>query len=161
MRANLQQVFDTAIFAKYPVASRIVYEVEKLGFEPTVIVSYRSFGSYAISMRRRTGASVQELFANYVDTYQTSLLQLRMYGGCVVDYADMVDAKSDVWIESLARVTGIASNKIIAARSNLVKDVRTSEETPAYWDAMMAMNEQPQQIYEILQSLNGQVIEAK
>jgi len=157
-RAKIRAVFDAATFAKYPAATSLVYLMAQEGFRPVVIVSYRPFAAYALSRWQRSGLGMKELIESYVDTYQTTLLQLRLFGGCVVDYADIVHPDRAAWIEALAHVTGLETQRLQAARAARVEAVHTPDNTPAYWEAMLTMDERPAQIYSILQTLNGQSI---
>lgn len=140
-------------FVKGPNLDLAVQPALKLGYQPRIIVSYRAFTAQAMSLAQRSahGDSVV-LAANYLRIYRNALMWLLVYGGCAVDYDELVDARQSGWIASLAAVTGLAEASIAAARQ-----VRARPETGAP-PPMPALSAECERVYASLCGLSGRVI---
>ena len=160
-KKQILQLSRQARFAKYPPATYIVHLFKSVSLFPVVIIAYRSFETYAASSYLRSGFTFTELADRYVDRYQTALLQLYLYGGCVVDYGDLIDPSQTDWAQSLSDLTNVEFDKLMTARETLVNNPTQASPPPQFWDEMMQLDPRPYQMYELLRSLNGQVIQRK
>ena len=76
---NLSELFEAAIFAKYPMAVGLTHFVSQLGYKPQVILSYRNFFGYSTSMYLKNGISLTDLTKEYEETNTTGFLQLKVF----------------------------------------------------------------------------------
>lgn len=101
-----------------------VHWAARVGFMPTVIVSYRRFGPLYESI----GHMHPQLPDVHADQYTRALLNgfglAKIYGGCVIDYDEMIDASDDGWANGLSEATGLSQEKLLSARQNRV-DMKT------------------------------------
>jgi hypothetical protein len=95
----------------------LVRPVFKLGYFPTVILSYRRFEDYAVSLGLiHAHAGPASLARRYCETLQMGLWLLNTFGGCVVGYEQLADPADRSWAVPLGRATGIPSEALVAAR---------------------------------------------
>jgi hypothetical protein len=69
---------------------------------------------------------LDSLRERYRQTYDNGLWLLSIFGGCVVDYDDLVDDTDRSWAEPLALVTGLPADGLIRSRSLRVENVSLS-----------------------------------
>jgi len=118
LRATLPDVH----FVKVEGAHELVRPTFKLGYFPSVIISYRRFEDYAVSHGLiHANATIASLEHNYRSILRGGLWLLNTFGGCVVSYEQLADPEERDWAEPLSSVTGIAVERLIAARDARVE----------------------------------------
>src|SRR5579885_3469079 len=102
----------------------------KLGYFPQVIVNYRPFEEQVVSLSQMLISwSAATLAAAHNRTYQNALLLVHSYGGCVVSYADLTDRRRTEWAASLAAITGLPAEKLLAGRDRRTSAKETAGES--------------------------------
>jgi hypothetical protein len=153
-KSHLRHALAAARFVKGPNLDLAVQPAAKFGYEPRIIVSYRAFSAQAMSLAQRSAHSeATALEAYYLRTYKNALMWLLVYGGCVVDYDELVDPKETAWTAALSAVTGLAAPALAAARQARV-DPRVRRR-PARLPALSAECER---LYECLRGFSGQAV---
>jgi hypothetical protein len=143
LRAGLEQ----ARFAKVYGANSLVRAAFKMAYFPTVILSYRRFEDYAVSLGLiHAHATSESLHERYRQTYSNGLWLLSMFGGCVVDYESLVDIADCSWAEPLALTTGLSTANLVKSRSlrieiasSPIDSTQISQATDAVTAAIHAM----------------------
>ena len=97
-----------------------VHWAARLGYEPTVIVSYRRFGPLFESMGHMHPQLPEVHARQYVNALRNGLGLAAIYGGCVIDYEEIIDSNSDNWAGALAASTGLSTDKLLSAREDRV-----------------------------------------
>jgi hypothetical protein len=120
-RVALATVLGEARFVKSTQLVWLVHPIYQLGYIPRIIVSYRSLESQAASRFLKSGAQATEMVENHINTYATAAVELQVFGGCVVDYDDLVDENECAWAEALGGVTGLQYEAILTSRREIVK----------------------------------------
>jgi hypothetical protein len=116
-KRKLRSTLRRVDFVKVDGAHELVRPAFKLGYFPSVIISYRRFEDYAVSLGlTHANATIASLEQNYRSTLRSGLWLLNTFGGCVVSYEQLVDPAERSWAEPLASVTGIPAGRLIAAR---------------------------------------------
>lgn len=116
-KRSLRSVLADARYLKGENMDLLVYPAFKLGYVPSIIVSYRPFEDYAISGALRSGHSnLATLVGYYNRVYRTALLQMSTFGGCAVNYDRLADPQDVSWAPPLSAVTGIPVTRLIEAR---------------------------------------------
>ncbi|MBV8649839.1 MAG: hypothetical protein JO255_00145 [Alphaproteobacteria bacterium] len=88
MRSSLRDVR----YVKVADAHHLVRPAFKLGYFPTVILSYRRFDDYAVSLGLiHAHADPASLARQYRQVLRMGLWLLNTFGGCVVGYEQLVD----------------------------------------------------------------------
>ena len=151
MTRALNQVMTRARFAKSSTLIWLVQPTHKLGFQPSIIISYRRFPDYARSRYLKFGWSMRRIEQTYLEVYSTALLQLHLFGGCAVSYEEIVDPAETAWAEAVARVTGLPSGRLLGERGQMVSSV-TSERTFEAGSAMV------DELYSSLTELRGRAV---
>jgi uncharacterized membrane protein YkvA (DUF1232 family) len=132
-KRRLKAALAGADFAKVYGAHKLVRPAFKLGFFPTVILSYRRFEDQALSLGlMHAHASWESLRENYRSIYENGLLLLHTFGGCVVSYEDIVDPANRAWADRLAEVTHLPAEHLLAARDRRVQ--HPSRPTATAWE---------------------------
>jgi hypothetical protein len=151
-KKTLRAVLNSAHFVKRYNAHKLVRPAFKIGYFPTVILSYRRFEDQAISFGlMHPHADWDLLCKNYWEVYNNGLWLLNTFGGCVVAYENMVDPSDCGWAEPLADVTGLAVTKLIDARDRRLTHAPPRCETNK-------INPQAYRIYEARQALTDKAI---
>ena len=151
---ELSDLFQSANFAKYPMAVGLVHLIPRLGYQPKVIISYRDFASYSQSMYYKNGIEFQNLTKSYKNTNNMALLQLDVFGGCVIDYDEIVDFKEVDWAHNLASLTGLDVAQILESRN---KRANKRQKNKVY-KSNICIDNSIECIYKKLLSLKGKVI---
>jgi hypothetical protein len=118
----LRRALRQAEFFKALHLDLAVQPASKLGYFPQIVVSFRAFVPQALSLAKmfsERDAGAQE--AEYLRTYRNAMMWLFLYGGCVVDYDDLVDPACNRWITPLAAVTGLPATELAYARRARVR----------------------------------------
>lgn len=142
-----------APFVKGPNLDLAIQPAVKLGYQPRIIVSYRSFPAQAMSLAQRSAhRDVTSLEAYYRRTYRNALMWLMLYGGCVIDYDELVDVRDVGWIAPLAAVTRLAPESIAAARQ------ARSRPGAAVGRPLPVLSPECERLYDSLRALSGRVV---
>jgi hypothetical protein len=130
----------------------IVHPAFRLGYAPTVILSYRRFADHAISSAvRGRHSDLSLLTEDYKRVYRNGLLQMMVFGGCAVGYDQLMDRNDDSWALSLAMVTGIPAVRLIAARDRLVSV------TAQDWDRRPDLDDGTREVFASIDAWRGRV----
>jgi hypothetical protein len=152
-KRHLARAAGAARYVKAVNLDLAVQSAAKLGYIPRIIVSYRRFGPQALSLSqvfaRRT---VDVLEADYLRTYRHALIQLHLYGGCVVGYDELLNPNETRWLVALAQVTGLPAPALIAA-SRAQPRLLT-----ATYDVMPEITGETERLYGTLEGLAGRAI---
>ena len=73
----------------------------KMGYKPKIIISYRNFFEVAQSLYVMTGLNFIDSEAQYIRIYENCLLMMSVYGGCIVNYDDLIDFSNSNWAKPL------------------------------------------------------------
>ena len=120
-KSHLRKLLREASYIKGQGADFAVQLAFKMGYFPTIIVSYRSFEDFAISSAMKSGRSNLETLVNYYNRVnRNALLLLRMFGGCVVRYSDLTDPDNTAWANVIEQVTGLSAKRLLASRDRRV-----------------------------------------
>lgn len=124
-------------FLKIGDLDLVVQPAFKLGYVPSVIVNFRQLEPMLPSLLvGRTHVGPDELAREYVRIYRQALVLLRTFGGCTVEYNDLLDPASLSWADGLAVVAGCSSDSLLEARARRVNgEPDPSEVTPMYQEA--------------------------
>lgn len=126
-KSALRDVLSDVAYVKGEL-EHAVHWAARLDYVPKIIVSYRRFGPLYESI----GHMHPQLPHVHAEQYTKSLLNglglAKIYGGCVIDYDEIIDASENVWASGLAETTGLPKEKLISARSNRV-DTSIGNET--------------------------------
>ena len=116
-KSHLRKLLGAARYIKGQGADFAVQPAFKMGYFPTVIVSYRRFEDFAVSSAMKSGRSNVETLVNYYNRVnRNALLLLKMFGGCVVRYSDLTDPDSTAWATAIEQVTGLSAERLLASR---------------------------------------------
>ncbi len=152
-KARLKRFVRHVEYLKGPDLDLIVRPMFNLGYFPRVIVNFRAFFGQAQSLYMRSAHhGFEALHERYCRIASDALLQLITFGGCVIDYDDIVDPANDDWIGNLAALTGLDADRLGQARKARVK-ARAGEE-PGY-----EMDCRASRLYADLQGLRGSVFQ--
>lgn len=125
-KKNTKSLMEKAEYAKTS-SSAIIKLAKTLGYEPTVLLLYRSFNDYALSGFLRSGRNYSQMLEHYYQTYSTGLIALQIYGGCVIHYDEIADTTNNEWIDRVCEVSSLDRQKLIAARDVNVRSHQPSE----------------------------------
>jgi hypothetical protein len=148
LRAGLAQ----ARFAKVYGAHKLVRPAFKIGYFPTVVLSYRRIEDQALSLGLMYAHANWEFARdNYLHIYGNGLWLLNTFGGCVVGYDDILNPADNSWAAALERATGLPMARLIAARDRRVEDA--SPPAQATW-----VDRSAAPLFEAIQALRGKVL---
>ena len=154
MKKSLSTTLQKATYLKSPILVYLTQDIYGLGYSPKLIISYRAFHKLAQSIYLNSRRSYSAIVEAYVDIYGTALLQLDMFGGCVVKYADIVDVDNTDWINPVSAITGIEDEIIIECRRKIVQSSKVL--TQPFFDT--AIDNRVISISETLDGLRGKLI---
>lgn len=103
--------------------------VEKLGYRPVLIVSYRHPGEIALSDMRQLKTTPSALFPAMMRTFVDALYALERYGGVVIDHSELIDPVEEKWADALAEVTGFSARALLKSRKALLRPRPPHEES--------------------------------
>ncbi|MFH1759257.1 MAG: hypothetical protein ABH822_01695 [Patescibacteria group bacterium] len=149
----LDRMLKKADFFKIHGWEYLVPEVFKLGYKPVIIISFRNFNDYMVSLHLKTGDDFQFLADSYFNLNTNSLLQLSLFGGCVIDYNDLIDKQEEGWAIHLSELTGINKSNLLVVRDELAASVRRRAN-----DSLMPRDERCELVLAQLKELKGRVI---
>jgi uncharacterized membrane protein YkvA (DUF1232 family) len=127
-KRSLKSSLRKAVYVKAVNLDLAIPYSVKAGYFPCIIVSYRAFGPQALSFSQMlSDRSAESLAQDYDRAYRNAVLLLHAYGGCVVNYNELIDHQRTEWAAKLAEVTGLAVDAILASRARRVTAARTEE----------------------------------
>src|SRR5262249_53438410 len=122
-KRHLRNTLNAVRFVKAIDLDLAVPTAFKLGYAPRIIISYRRFIDHAASLLPLSAdRTVDVMERDYIRTYQNALVQLHLYGGCVVGFDDLINPDATGWATALAAVTGCCVAKLLAARQHRHRD---------------------------------------
>lgn len=152
-KSHLRQALDKVRFVKAIDLDLAVQAAFKLGYFPRIIVNYRAFADHAISLSQMYAhRTVDMMERDYVRTYRNALVQLHLYGGCVVGFDELADPKRSDWADSLATVTGYAADRLLTLRQ------KWQRATPPSSAAAFALGAESESLFHSLNALAGRAI---
>jgi len=92
-----------------------------------VLIIYRDFLFFAKSLHFKCGNNYTALRSEYLNMYNTALLQLELFGGTIIHYTDLIDKNATQALEALSKVTGIDREVLRTQRDDIVSDRDTPE----------------------------------
>ena len=106
----------------------------KLGYKPTVILSYRQFELNLPSLLvGRTHVGPDQLAQEYVRIYRQGIALLKTFGGCTVAYNELQDPMSTAWSDALAATTQLDQATLLESRKTRLKgSIDSTDETVIY-----------------------------
>lgn len=141
-----------ARFAKVYGAHDLVRPAFKIGYFPSVILSYRRFEDQALSLGlMHAHATLDSLRDNYRHVYCDGLWLLNTFGGCVVGYESLTDRGDRKWAEPLARVTGLPIERLVTARDRRID----ASSSPA---EAFSVDRTTDRLFEAMEALSGRTI---
>ena len=89
-----------------------------MGYWPVIVLNYRDFPEWAGSMYPgQRYFSIETLTQDYVSTMENSVALLGLFGGCVIDYKELMDTNAEDWARVLGEVTGLDGGVILESRN--------------------------------------------
>jgi hypothetical protein len=128
LRAALSQ----ADFSRNRWSTSILPLVERLGYRPVMIVSYRNPAEVALGDMMQLKNPPSTFMPAMLQAYIDSFYSLARYGGVVIDHDDLTDCDAVDWAHALAQVTGLPARNLLSARRRLLRPDR-SPAAPAIW----------------------------
>lgn len=120
--SKMEILYSKVSYSKYPPLSQYLpFYVKQAGFDIRLIVVIRNFNDFAISMISKNGKDFETLKDTYLSTYRTSLLNLSLYGGCIICYEDITKIEETRWAELVEKTCGLDASKLISERDKIVK----------------------------------------
>jgi len=153
-RRYLRQALGAARYVKIGDLDLLVQMGFSLGYSPRVIVNLRRLeDSLSSTLVGRKHLGPDHLAADYARICRQGLALIQTFGGCVVDYEDMLTGAEGVWIDAVAAVTGLEAT---ALRSAARRRVNAPTRPPAIG---IALYDECQALYAALTALRGRVFE--
>lgn len=115
-KAGLKALLPRARYFKGDVDA-LVHWAARLGYAPVVIVSYRRFGEVLRGLGHLHPQPPDVHAEKYDTVLRNGLALASIYGGCTVDYRELVDGQETAWAAALGEVTGLAADALLAARA--------------------------------------------
>lgn len=112
----------------------VVQPTFKLGYKPTVILSYRQLELNLPSLLvGRTHVGPDQLAQEYVRIYRQGITLLKTFGGCTVAYNELQDPMSTAWSDALAATTQLDQATLVESRKTRLKgSIDSTDETVIY-----------------------------
>lgn len=136
-KKNTRKLMQQAQWIKLS-SSGVIRMARAVDYQPRVILLYRPFANYAYSSFLRSGRHVPQMIEHYYNTYADGLLALNIYGGCVVEYSEIIDRNNDAWLERVAALSNLESANLITARDAIVDQQRSEDTGMAFEDYRLA-----------------------
>lgn len=126
-KAGLKGLLPKTPFLKGDI-DRLVHWSARLGYPPTVIVSYRRFGEVLRSLGHLHPQAPNHHAERYETVLRNGLALLSTYGGCAIDYRELTDEGETAWAGALAKATGLDETALLAARDGRLNGPRATTE---------------------------------
>lgn len=153
-KAQVRRLLENARYVKGSDVDLMVNPAFRMGFLPSVIISYRRFEECAISSTTMRGHTTMEgLAAAYNRVYRNALLWLLTFGGCVVGYDQLTDPNDTSWVGPLAAVTNLPPDRLLESRNRRLDTASRAVE-------LAALDSSAMQTFEMMEALCGRVIPA-
>lgn len=156
---NINSLFEGSQFVKHPEATWLLHFIANMGYKPTIIVSYRNFEGFARSRYLRFGWDFPRIVDAYIRYNTTSLLQLQIFGGCVVDFGELTNPDETQWAETIADLCHLDAEIILQKRNERLKDSKSNDLDLTALDSIV-MEGRTQAVYDALKAYRGQVVKA-
>lgn len=126
----------------------------RYGYRPSIIVSYRNFEDYAHSIVSLwVENTVPSIAPHYISLLTDATALLALFGGCAIDYEEIVDPAQTSWAAALSETTGLPADALLAARDERI----STRPRPTHEKKRVPLkNAEAQRIYETLNGLRGQ-----
>lgn len=118
MKKKLRTVLENADFLKCIDLIWMAHTIGRLGVDPRIILIYRAPEQTVLSQYKAFDWSHEYSERNYVNVYRTGLAALHAYGGCAIDYDELINAGETAWVKPLARITGLTEKSLLKARKS-------------------------------------------
>ena len=142
----MKDALESATYFKYLNLEFVARFAARHGYHPIIILSYRRFDEHVMSAApTRLHLDLDAIADSYVRVYRDGMLLKLLFGGCAVDFADLIDRGETDWADSLARLTGLSRERLIEARDKRVRPATSRSEQIA------ALNDpRTSEVYEML-----------
>ncbi len=121
-----------------------------IGYWPVIILNWRSYEHWMGSMYPgQRNFDIEDLTARYVAILRNSLALLSLFGGCVVNYTEIMDPEARDWAVNLGHVTGLDTETLLESRRKRYRP-SGAETALAVWDPAA------EKIQEMIRSFEGQ-----
>lgn len=126
-----KSLFGTVDYFKLPGIADVLAEIAlRHGYEVVPIINTRPFAETVNGMMANNDIPFRQLADVYCRTYENALVWLHRFGGCVVDYTDLMSESAVTWAKDIEAVTGLDARTILDARSKRMKPARNSDAFP-------------------------------
>ncbi len=129
----------------------LTHPIFKLDYLPKIILVYRVFPEVARSAYLSFGWGYRETEQYYIDVYRTALIQLQVFGGCAIEYGELMNSSETAWADGLSGVTGVDSTQLLKSRQRWVRPI---ERLPAQLEA----DAQTTGLFQELRRYKGKVV---
>mgnify|MGYP001820923479 CR=1 FL=1 len=140
-KLNLATVLNKADYCKNSDAD-LVRWARGLGYQPSVLLLYRSFDRYCVSNFLRSGGSYARLMEHYANSIETGILAMKTFGGCVIDFDQVLDPQQTQWARNVAELTGLDADALLNYRNDIVKPTSHEQNTLPLHDPRIQAIEQ-------------------
>lgn len=139
-------------FVKIGDLDLVVQPAFKLGYVPSVIVNFRQLEPMLPSLLvGRTHVGPDELAREYIRVYRQALLLLQTFGGCTVEYNDLLNPQALDWADGLAAVAGCTPTALLEARARRVNGEPDPADVPAVYAEAFAL-------FQLLRTYRGRTV---
>ncbi len=151
-KRKMRQIFSKSSYFKGGHLYHAVRLSARLGYWPVIIVNCRSFDTwFGSKYPGQYFRTVESMMENYAVPMRNALALLGTFGGCVVDYKDMMNLDMRLWAENLGKVTGLDPEAILESRRQRFRDPGPETSLPVY-------SAQAEQIYSHIQEFSGEAV---
>lgn len=151
-KRNTRKLLQQADWVKLS-NSGVVRLARALDYQPRVILLHRHFSNYALSSFLRSGRHVPKMMNHYYNTYADGLLALNIYGGCLIEYNEIIDRNNNQWLERISAVSHLDSQPLVAARDITVDENRHEDADVDFG------NEQLEKLDKVIAQYRGKIIQ--
>lgn len=149
----LKELLPRARYLKGDLAPAVHWSA-RLGYVPTIILSYRRFGPLFKSIGHMHPQLPDYHAHQYVRSLRNGLGLAAIYGGCAIDYDEIMNAHYNDWIEALSQATGLPIHEIKLARNERVEGNSSGSE-----DQIEPFPE-CEQVYDLVRRYRGKCLPA-
>ncbi len=131
----------------------LVQQSFSLGYIPRLLLSYRRFEETAVSiLRGRKHVGPDQIARDYVRLYRQGLMLVHCFGGCVVNYEDIVNPERKEWIDSISEITKLGKTKLQAVIRERIRPKQEMTKYPVIYQDAYA-------VFQAMEDLRGKAIE--
>lgn len=128
----LRSALRDADFSKNRWNTSVLPLVERLGYRPVMILSYRSPAEVALGDMVQLKNPPSTFMPALLQAYMDSFYSLVRYGGVVIDHADLANPDATDWAHALFQVTGFSLRDLLSARRRLLRPRRSAPVVDAW-----------------------------